>query len=96
MAKRKYSPGKDGVYSTLVWDGTYNKDGSKHRKQLRSLKSSADLEKIVNKFKADVENRNILQKTDITFLQYARNWRQVYKAKVSMNTRKMYDNIRCV
>lgn len=93
MAKRKYSPGKDGVYSTLVWDGTYNKDGSKHRKQLRSLKSSADLEKIVNKFKADVENRNILQKTDITFLQYARNWRQVYKAKVSMNTRKMYDNI---
>lgn len=46
MAKAKYSKGKDGHFRAKVWDGTYNADGSKHRINLTSKKSSADLEKI--------------------------------------------------
>ena len=38
MAKKKYTADKDGWYSTLVWDGTYDQYGRKHRKQLRSKK----------------------------------------------------------
>lgn len=93
MAKRKYTPDKNGVYSTLVWDGTYTPDGRKHRKQLRSTKSSADLEKMVKRFQADVEARKITQPTDMTFLDYARIWAKVYKEGKELNTRKMYDNV---
>ena len=39
MAKAKYKRGKDGYFRTKVWDGTYNPDGSKHRKGLKSDKS---------------------------------------------------------
>lgn len=93
MAKRKYSPDKNGIYSTLVWDGTYTPDGRKHRKQLRSKKSSADLERQVRQFQAQVEARKITQATDMTFCEYARIWADTYKAGRELNTRKMYDNI---
>ena len=93
MAKRKYSPDKNGIYSTLVWDGTYTPDGRKHRKQLRSKKSSADLERQVRQFQAQVEARKVVQPTDITFCEYARIWADTYKAGLELNTRKMYDNI---
>ena len=79
MAKRKYSPDKNGIYSTLVWDGTYTPDGRKHRKQLRSKKSSADLERQVRQFQAQVEARKITQATDMTFCEYARIWADTYK-----------------
>ena len=93
MAKRKYTPDKNGIYSTLVWDGTYTPDGRKHRKQLRSKKSSADLERQVRQFQAQVEARKITQATDMTFCEYARIWADTYKAGRELNTRKMYDNI---
>ena len=44
MAKAKYIKNSRGEYETKIWDGTYNTDGSKHRKRLVSKKSSADLE----------------------------------------------------
>lgn len=93
MAKAKYKRGKDGYFRTKVWDGTYNPDGSKHRKGLKSDKSSKDLERIVEKFRNEVESRKIIKKTDATFLDYARGWEKVYKAQKSHNTKEMYENI---
>ena len=93
MAKKKYTADKDGWYSTLVWDGTYDQYGRKHRKQLRSKKSSADLEKIVTAFRRQVEERKITIKTDLTFCEYACQWAEVYKSGKELNTRKMYENI---
>ena len=55
MAKAKYKKGKDGRWQTKVWDGTYGPDGIKHYIPVYSTKSSGDLEKTVNKMKADVE-----------------------------------------
>ena len=43
MAQKYTFNDKTGLYSTLVWDGTF-KDGKKHRKQITSKKSSGDLE----------------------------------------------------
>ena len=48
MAKAKYKRYSDGYYRTRAWDGTYNPDGSKHRINLKSDKSSKDLERLVN------------------------------------------------
>ena len=53
MAKAKYKMNSRGEYATKIWDGTYNADGSKHRINLKSKKSSADLEKKVNALKDD-------------------------------------------
>lgn len=93
MAKAKYTKGKDGYFSTKAWDGTYNKDGTKHLKNLRSRKSSRDLENLVKGFEAEVEARRNVRKTDITFFDYACRWAAVYKAQRSQNTRRMYQNI---
>ena len=43
MAKAKYKRNKQGYFSTLVWDGTYDEYGRKHRVAVRSRQSSADL-----------------------------------------------------
>ncbi len=51
MAKAKYTRGSDGYWRTKAWDGTYNPDGTKHRINLKSAKSSADLERQVNALK---------------------------------------------
>ena len=88
----KYTKQKNGYFQTRVWDGTYQ-NGVKHHVTLRSKKSSKDLETKVAKFKADVEERKNVRKTDITFLQYADTWLDVYKASRSNNTRRMYRNI---
>lgn len=93
MAKAKYIKNSRGEYETKIWDGTYNADGSKHRKRLVSKKSSADLERQVNQLKSEVENGQYVQSTDITFLEYARSWLLTKKAAREMNTRKMYENI---
>ncbi len=45
MAKAKYKRNSRREFETKIWDGTYNSDGSKHRKRLVSKKSSADLER---------------------------------------------------
>lgn len=93
MAKAKYKQGKDGWFSTLAWDGTYNADGSKHRKQLRTKKSSKELERMVTELRNKVDNRQITVGTDMTFCEYAKHWLEVYKAQKELNTRKMYENI---
>jgi Site-specific recombinase XerD len=92
MAKAKYTPDKNGVFSTLAWDGTYTDSGEKRRKQLRSKKSSKDLENIVNAFKQKVEERSFLQQTDLLFTVYAKMWAETYKAKAELNTKSMYEN----
>ena len=93
MAKAKYSKNSRGEYETKIWDGTYNADGSKHRKRPVSKKSSADLERQVNQLKSEVENGQYVQSTDVGFLEYARGWLLTKKAAREMNTRKMYENI---
>ena len=45
MATQKYKRGKDGYFRTKAWDGTYNPEGTKHRINLKSDKSSKDLER---------------------------------------------------
>ncbi len=93
MAKAKYTRGKDGYFQAKVWDGTYTEFGKKHYIPLRSKKSSADLEKKVNQFKADVEQRKNVRLTDIAFTDYARQWKDVYKSLKSDSTQAMYSNI---
>lgn len=94
MAKAKYTRGTDGYFSTKVWDGTYNPvTGQKNRKNLRTKKSSKALEDMVNEYKAKVSDRKNLRKSDISFLEYARRWRDVYKAQRCNATKAMYDNI---
>lgn len=93
MAKAKYKKNSRGEFETKIWDGTYNADGSKHRKRLVSKKSSADLEKQVNQLKNDVTNGQYVSKSDITFLEYARQWLHTKKNVREMNTRKMYENV---
>lgn len=94
MAKAKYTKGSDGYFSTKVWDGTYDPvTGQKNRKNLRTKKSSKALEDMVNEYKAKVSERKNVRKSDISFAQYARKWRNVYKAQRSNATKAMYDNI---
>lgn len=93
MAKAKYKAGPDGYFRTKIWDGTYNENGSKHRACLSSKKSSADLERQVNKLKNSIEQGTQVSPTDITMLDYARKWKKTYKAVRATGTNKMYENI---
>lgn len=93
MAKPKYKKNYRGEFETRIWDGTYNSDGSKHRKRLVSKKSSADLERKVNALKFQVENGQYVQDSDILFLDYARQWLRVKKGVREKNTQIMYRNI---
>ena len=92
MASAKYRKGKDGYFSTRVWDGTYI-GTKKHYKLLRSKISSKDLERKVSEFTRQVEDRKNIRKTDVLFLDYAKAWQEVYKAGKSHNTNAMYRNI---
>ena len=93
MAKAKYSKGKDGYYRAKVWDGTYKADGSKHRINLTSKKSSYDLEKKVNALKDSVTKREYVASDDINLYDYAVEWLNTYKINRSRNTYVMYKNI---
>lgn len=93
MAKAKYKQGKDGYWRTKAWDGTYNPDGTKHRLNLKSDKSSGDLEKQVNLLKEKVRNREFVHSTDELFIDYAREWLKTYKKVRARNTQIMYENI---
>lgn len=92
MATAKYTKGKDGYFSTKVWDGTYA-NGKKHRVNLRTKKSSKALENMVKEFEQEVEQRKYIKQSDITFLQYARTWKSVYKDQRQNGTKAMYENI---
>lgn len=93
MAKAKYKKNYRGEFETRIWDGTYNPDGSKHRKRLVSKKSSADLERQVNQLKNEIQNGQFVQKTEILFLDYANQWLQIKKGVREKNTKTMYKNI---
>ena len=93
MASAKYKRGADGYFQARVWDGTYDDHGRKNRKTLRSKKSSKDLEQMVNAFQSEVEQRKHVRQTDITFVEYARLWKSVYKKQREANTNCMYGNI---
>ena len=93
MAKAKYKKNSRGEFEARIWDGTYNPDGSKHRKYLVSKKSSADLERKVNQLKNEVENGQYVQKTEILFVDYANEWLQIKKGVREKNTRAMYQNV---
>ncbi len=93
--KYKKNP-KTGLYSTLIWDGTY-RDGKKHRKQLTSKKSSADLEKKVYAFKKEVEAKvkaeGAKQSSDYTFGEYMVRWIVATKSGLSEHTKKNYKSV---
>ena len=93
MAKAKYARGKDGYFKTNVWDGTYKEDGRKHYVPIRSKKSSADLEKKRIAYEESVRDRTNIRQSDISFVDYAREWKKVYKDSKSHNTKEMYRNI---
>lgn len=93
MAKSKYTRQKNGYFQTKAWDGTYNEDGSKHLKVLRSSKSSKDLEDKVNAFKEDVRQRKFIRKSDVSFYEYSVAWIKVYHGNQELNTNNMYKNI---
>lgn len=92
MGKQKYKLNTQGYYSTLVWDGTYDEYGRKHRVAIRSKKSSADLEKKVKEFSAKVEAGTVVRKSETTFEQYAAEWLKT-KSVLSRNTVRQYKDI---
>lgn len=93
MAKAKYTYNeKRKEWYTLVYDGTLTPSGEKHRKRLSSKKSSADLEKKVIAFKAQVE-KGEMAFSNITFREYAQRWLETSKATRELNTQRMYQGI---
>lgn len=92
MARAKYKKNTQGYFSTLVWDGTYDEYGRKHRVALRTRKSSADLEKMVADFRAKVDAGQIARRTDTTVEQYAAEWIKT-KAIFTRNTQRQYGDI---
>lgn len=93
MATTKYKKNNRGEWATQIWDGTYNADGTKHRKYLVSKKSSADLERKVQELKQQVANGDSVVFSDISFGAYAAQWFEVSKATKEANTRKMYGTV---
>lgn len=93
MAKKYSYNEKRKEWSTLVYDGTYNADGSKHRKWVSSKKSSADLEKKVNYIKQQVANAEMTRPTPYTFGEYAKIWLETAKSTKELNTKRMYETV---
>ena len=93
MAKAKYSynPNRKEWY-TLVYDGTLTPTGAKHRKRISSKKSSADLERMVNEYKQNLQS-GFVELSNITFGQYAQMWLSTSKATREQNTIRMYEGI---
>ena len=87
--KYKFDP-KRKEWATLVYDGTLNPDGSKHRKRLSSKKSSKDLENKVAEFKASIDAGESV--SNITLKEYADKWLNLYKSNSELNTITMYKN----
>lgn len=94
MAKAKYSynPTRKEWY-TLVYDGTLTPAGAKHRKRVTSKKSSADLERKVNAFKAQVAETGASSSCSYTWAEYAQIWLDTSKSTREQNTRRMYETV---
>ncbi len=97
MAKAKYTRQKNGYFQTKVWDGTYLESGKKHLVNLRSDKSSKDLEEQVNEFKRKLKEGETVRHSSISVYAYARTWRKAYyplkEDKSNINTVAMYNNV---
>ena len=93
MATAKYKKNSRGEFATKIWDGTYNSDGSKHRVNLKSKKSSADLERKVNALKLEVDTGLHTAYTDETFGNYADRWLSTKKSVREKNTQAMYRHV---
>ena len=92
MAKAKYTKDPAGYFKTMVWDGTFDEHGRKHRICLRSRTSSADLESQVNALKQKIDNGTALISTEMTVKKYSDEWIQT-KAVLSRNTQRQYKDI---
>lgn len=93
MAKTKYSYNEQFKgWTTLVWDGTYDEKGRKHRKRVISKKSSRDLENQVEAIRHHVEEHGSLDYCDLSFYEYALQWLSAAKASREKNTQFMYEN----
>lgn len=92
MAKAKYVRQANGYFQTSIWDGTYV-NGKKRRVILRSKVSSATLEKMVIEHNNKLREREYIQISNLTFLEYANQWLEIYKSKTAINTIAMYKNI---
>ena len=91
MAKAKYTYNeKKKAWVTCVWDGSYNADGTKHRRMLYSTKSSRDLEDKVNELKKEIESGGASKAGNISFYEYALEWAEESKKAKSANTQEMY------
>lgn len=93
MATTKYKKNYRGVYSTMVWDGTYTKTGTKHRIRLTSDKSSRDLELKVQEYNDRRKNHGAMVYSDFTLHEYALEWLKTSKSVKEQNTQMMYQNI---
>ena len=97
MAQKYTKNPKTGLYSTLVWDGTYTESGRKHRKQITSKKSSADLEKKVYDFKRqiekEIEKNGTANAPRYTFGQYAERWFTLTKSSLADHTKANYTQL---
>lgn len=93
MARTKYTRGADGFFRTRAWDGTYNLDGTKHRVNLKSDKSSKDLENQVNNLKNQIKERQTVRKSEVLTGDYANIWLKTYKSSREKGTYAMYKNI---
>lgn len=89
----KYTRNKAGYYQTTVFSGTYNPDGSKIYKTLRTRQSSKELERMVEEFKARLEEDTLHRKCSKSFYDYSLLWLDVSKATKEKNTRQMYEGI---
>ena len=92
MAKAKYVRQANGYFQTSIWDGTYV-NGKKRRIILRSKVSSAALEKLVVEHNNKLRECEYIQTSNLTFLNYAHQWLELYKSRTAMNTIAMYKNI---
>lgn len=90
MANTKYKKNARGEFETRIWDGTYNPDGSKHRKKLTSRKSSADLERQVEELRRSVKEHGAVVFSGISVGEYALQWLEVTKSAKADKTQDMY------
>ena len=92
MATRKYKKRPDGYYATTVWDGTYGKDGKKHRKALYA-KTVRELDAKVRELERQVEEGNFVRSDGDDFLSFSARWLRETKGYREESTRAFYKGI---
>ena len=91
---KKYSQASDGSYQTIIWDGTYTKDGKKRYKHLRSYASSRDLETMVEKYKRELEDLGApLSDPNAILYDFAKSWLKTFKSQREKSTIEMYERV---